>query len=564
MRSPLASWLWDYKPTWWKADLTAGATAAAVVIPQAMAYAAVAGLPVEVGLYCSLAAMLTYPLLGSSRPLSVTTTSAIAMLTATEVAAVASAQPSVAPVAIAVTLAFLVGAILLFARLCRLGFLANFISKPVLVGFQAGVGVAIIVGQLKAVLGVPIGSHATLGILRDAVSMASRANGPTVLMAATGVLLLLALPRLAPKVPAALVWVGASIVAAAVFGLSAYGVRSIGAIPAGLPRLALPDLALGRLLVPGAFGVALMSFTESTAAARTFRAKDDPPVSPNRELIAIGAANLASGLVGGMPAGGGASQTAVADGAGARSQMAQWVNAGVVLITLLVASRALSLMPQAALAAVIVVTGISMIKPAAFEAIAKVRRDELLWALVTVAGVILIGTLNGILVAVAISFLTLFYQANHPPVYALVYDRAADMFRRAGPRETDERFPKLLMLGTEGRITFANADLVGDRMNALIAQAHPDVIVLECEAIPDIEYTALLMLIEAEQALRRQGIALWMAALNPELRRIVDRSPLAEALGPERIFATRHKALEAYQARGAPDTSSVTFPLANA
>jgi high affinity sulfate transporter 1 len=563
MRSPLASWLSVYQPGWWKADLTAGATAAAVVIPQAMAYAAVAGLPVEVGLYCSLAAMLTYPLLGSSRPLSVTTTSAIAMLTATEVAAVASVQPAVSPVAIAVVLAFLVGAILLVARLFRLGFLANFISKPVLVGFQAGVGVAIIVGQLKAVLGVPIGSHSTLGILRDAVSMAPRANGPTVLVAVTGVLLLLGLPRLLPKVPWALVWVGSSIVAAAVLGLAAHGVRSIGAVPAGLPRLTLPDLALARALAPGALGIALMSFTESMAAARTFRANDDPPVDANRELVAIGAVNLASGLVGGMPAGGGASQTAVADGAGARSQMAQWVNAGVVLATLLIASRVLSLMPQAALAAVIIVTGISMIKPAAFDAIAKVRRDELLWALATVAGVILIGTLNGILVAVAISLLTLFYQANHPPVYALVYDRAADLFRRAAPGETDERFPRLLMLGTEGRVTFANAETVGDSMRALIAQTQPDVIVLECEAIPDIEYTALLMLIEAEQVLRQQGIALWLAAINPHLRLVIDRSPLASALGPERIFASRRKALEAYQARGTSQASNVTPPPAN-
>jgi high affinity sulfate transporter 1 len=564
MRSPFASWLWDYKPGWWKADLIAGATTAAVVIPQAMAYAAVAGLPVEVGLYCSLAAMLTYPLLGSSRPLSVTTTSSLAMLTATAVAAAAAVRPAASPVSIAVTLALLVGVFLLIARLLRLGFLANFISKPVLVGFQAGVGVAIIVGQLKAVLGVQIASRSTVDILTEAVAMAPRANGLAVLTAATGVVVLLGLPRLLPKVPAALVWVGSSIVAAAVLGLASHGVRAIGPVPAGLPRLTLPDLALARVLAPAALGVALMSFTETMAAARAFRANDDPPVDANRELVAIGVANVASSLVGGMPAGGGTSQTAVADGAGARSQMAQWLNAGVVLATLLVASRVLSLMPQSALAAVIIVTGVSMIRPVAFNAIAKVRRDELLWALATVVGVIFIGTLNGILVAVAISLLTLFYQANHPPVYALVYDRAGDLFRRAAPGETDERFPRLLMLGTEGRLTFANAETVRDKMRALIAQAQPDVIILECEAIPDIEYTALLMLIEDEQDLRRRGIALWLAAVNPELRVIIDRSPLAEALGPERIFLTRHKALDAYQVRGTPQASSGAPPLARA
>jgi SulP family sulfate permease len=546
-RFPIAAWLIGYKPAWARADLVAGLTTAAVVIPQAMAYAAVAGLPVEVGLYCSLAAMLVYPLLGSSRPLSVSTTSSIAMLTASEVVVMTASHPGLKATAIAATLALLVGAVLLLARLLRLGYLANFISKPVLVGFQAGVGVAIVVGQLKSVLGARIGGHSTVGVFMQLPTMLSQVHPPTLLVAAIGIVLLLGLRRLLPRAPAPLIWVALSIAAAAVLGLEAQGVKSIGTVPAGLPAFLLPDLSSSALLWPAALGIALMSLTESMAASRTFRALDDPPVDTNRELIAIGAANLAASLFSGMPAGGGASQTAVADAAGVRTQLAQWVGAAAVLVTVLFASGIISLMPQPALAAVILVTGLTMIRPETFAAIARVRMDGLIWALVTVAGVIAFGTLNGILVAVAISMLTLMYEANHPPVYAMAYDRDDDVFRRAAAG--DEAFPGLLMLGTQGRLTFANADRVRERMQALVTKAQPRVVVLECSAIPDIEYTALLMLVEGEQKLRAAGVDLWLAAVNPDLLKVLERSPLAASAGRQHIFLTLRKAVEAWRER---------------
>jgi sulfate permease, SulP family len=545
-RFPMANWLFTYRREWWRADVVAGLTAAAVVIPKAMAYAVIAGLSVEVGLYTALAAMLVYPLLGSSRPLSVTTTSAIAMLAAAQIA-VSTVETGAAATTVAATLALLVGGFLILARLLRLGFLANFISLPVLVGFEAGVGVVILVGQLKSVLGVHVISKTTIGTLLELPGLLTQAHGVTVLVAVTGIAVLLALPRFFPRLSAPLVWVVLSIVAAAVFGLEALGVKSVGTVPSGLPALALPDVSLAALLWPAALGIALMSFTESVAAARTFCQRNDPPINANQELLAVGAANVASALVGGLPAGGGASQTAVADAAGARSQMAQWINAVVVLLSLLLLSRVIGLLPQAALGALILVASVSMIKPESFRAIARVRRDELMWALATLAGVILIGTLEGILIAVAISILTLFYQANHPPVYAVAYNRAKAIFRRAGEHDSDETFPGLLMLRTEGRLTFANAANAAEKMQALVAQTQPRVIVLECSAIPDIEYTALTMLIEREENLRARGITLWLAAVNPDLLKTIERSPLAAALGHERMFFSLHKAVEAWQ-----------------
>jgi MFS superfamily sulfate permease-like transporter len=223
------------------------------------------------------------------------------------------------------------------------------------------------------------------------------------------------------------------------------------------------------------------------------------------------------------------------------------VSAGAVLITLLFLSSAIGALPEAALGAVIIVAAVGMIKPARFKAIARVRRDELMWALATVAGVVLIGTLQGILIAVAISMLTLMYQANHPPVYAVAYNRERQIFRRAGESESDETFPGLLILRTEGRLTFANAANAGEKMQALIAQARPRVVALECSGIPDIEYTALTMLADAEQRLRAEGITLWLVAVNPDLMSIFARSTVSAASDPERTFANLHKALEAWQ-----------------
>ena len=550
---PIAGWLRAYQPTWLRLDVIAGLTAAAVVIPKAMAYAVIAGLPVEAGLYTALAAMVVYPLLGSSRPLSVSTTSEIAMLSAAAIVSVTTANTGAGAAAVASTLALLVGGMLLAARILRLGFIANFVSKPVLVGFEAGIGVAVAVSQLKAVLGVHPASKTTLGILRELPGLLPHTHGLTLGVAIAGIVVLLALPRLFPRLSAPLVWMALSITAAAVLGLQALGVSSVGAVPSGLPSPVLPSLSLVAVLWPAALGIALMSFTESVAAARTFCQRGDAPINPNRELVAVGVANVAAAFMGGMPAGGGTSQTAVAEKAGARSQMAQWVNAVVVLLGLLFLSPVISLLPQAALGALVIVTGVSMVKPAHFRAIARVRRDELAWALVTVAGVILIGTLNGILVAVAISILTLFYQANHPPVYAVAYDREKAIFRRAGEHAGDETFPGLLLLRTEGRLTFANAANAAEKMKALVAQFNPRILVLECSAIPDIEYTALVMLSEAEQNLRARGVTLWLAALNPDLLKIVERTPLGKTLGSGRMFFNLPKALEAYRAAGDSD-----------
>lgn len=546
----MASWLWNYRREWLGGDVVGGATAAAVVIPKVMAYALIAGLTVEAGLYTALAAMLVYPLLGSSRLLIVSTSSSLAMMTAAAVAALTQTHGA-EPAAIAATLALLVGGVLLAASLLRLGFLANLISLPVLIGFQAGVGIVIIVGQLKSLLGVQVASKTTLGTLLELPGLLPQAHGLTMLVGAVGIVALVVLERRFPRGPIPLLVVASSIAVSLLLGLSAMGVKTAGSFPPGLPSLALPDVSLAATLWPAAVGLAIMSFTESITAARASWQQGEPPVKANQELLALGAANAAAAVVGGLPSDGAVSHTAIARQAGARSQLAQWAGAVAIIITLLLLSRAIAALPEAALAAVVLVVAAGMVKPADFTAIARVRRTELMWALVTVAGVVLIGTLEGVLIAVVISVLTLMYQANRPPVYAVAYNREQRVFRRVGESAADETFPGLLILRTEGRLTFANAENAGDKMRALMAEANPRVIVLECSGIPDIEYTALVQLAAAEQRLRERGVTLWLAAVNPGVLPVLARSPLEVAADPSRVFANLHKALAAWQAQSA-------------
>ncbi len=540
-----------YQKGWLRSDAVAGVTTAAVVIPQSMAYASIAGLPVQAGLYVALVPMFVYSLLGSSRPLSVSSTSTLAILTATQLElAVPDADPALL-IAAASTLALLVGGFLVVAGLLRLGFLANFISDPVLTGFKAGVGLVIVVGQVPKLLGVHIEGTRFFQKIFSILDHVPEANRATLILAATTLAVLVGMRRFRPQLPAPLVAVVLGIAAAALLGLQGAGVALTGPIPARIPRPALPHLSLFSSLWLGALGMALMSFTESIAAGRAFARHDDPRPAPNRELIALGAANIAGSFFQGFPAGGGTSQTAVNSRAGARTQVAALVTVAMVAATLLFLSPLISLLPQATLAAVVVVTTAPLLSTADFRAILHVRRVEFIWALVACAGVVILGTLQGILVAIAISLLTIMYQANHPLVYTLRRKPGTAVFRpQLSDHPADETIPGLLIVKTEGRMTFASAPRVRERLAALIEAARPQVVILECSAIPDIEYTALRILTRAEEKMQEGGISLWLSALNPLALEMIRRSPLGRTLGSERMFFDICDAVNAYETRG--------------
>jgi high affinity sulfate transporter 1 len=553
---PILGWLPHYRSGWLRLDLVAGLTAAAVVIPQAMAYASIAGLPVEVGLYTALVPMLVYALLGTSRPLSVSVTSTIAMLTASVLARVAPGGDRATLLVAAATLAVLVGALLVLAFLLRLGVIANFISAPVLAGFKAGIGVVIFVGQLGKILGISVPKGPFLQTIASLLGGLGGLHPPTLVLGLLTLALLLLLPRLVPRLSAPLVAVVLGIAASGLLDLGAQGIKLVGEVPPGLPSFSLPDLSLLRALLPGALGIALMSFTESIAAARAFHQHGEPEPDANQELLALGLANIGGGLLQGMPGGGGTSQTAVNDQAGAKTQAAELVTAGVVAVTLLFLAPLLSLMPQATLGALVLVAAAGLIKVGDFQAIARISRRELAWALVALAGVVFLGTLEGILVAIALSLLNLIFQANHPPVYAVGRVPGTDIYRPMVDHPEYETVPGLLILRTEGRLYFASAPRALEKMRALILEQDPQVVALECSAIPDIEYTALQRLAAGEGKLREAGIELWLVGLNPVPWHTIERSPLGATLGHERMLLDIPEAVKAYEQRYGRRTST--------
>ena len=548
---PSLDWLRRYQRVWLRADVVAGLTAAAVVIPKAMAYATIAGLPVQVGLYTVLVPTVIYALLGTSAPLSVSTTTTIAILTGAELAAVAPNGGAELATA-AVTLTLLVGVLLVAASVLRLGFVANFISEPVLTGFKSGIAVVIIVDQLPKLLGVHFEKTTFLRNLIALVGHVPETSLATLLVAAAMFALILGFERFLPRVPAPLVAVGLGIAASALLGLSAPGVETVGAIPRGLPAFVLPDLGLVAAMWPAAAGIALMSFTETIAAGRAFQAPGEPRPRANQELLALGFANAGGGLLGAMPAGGGTTQTAVNRTAGARTQLAELVTSAASLAVVLLLAPVIAYMPQATLAAVVVAYSIELIKPVEFRAILQVRRTEFYWAVVAFAGVMVLGTLKGIVIAVIVSLLALAQQTSRPPVYQVARKRGTNVFRRRSPEDhpDDESYPGLLMARIEGAIFFANAQHVGEQLLPLIDATDPRVIVLDCSALTDLEYTALKALDEAEERLARDGRTLWLAALNPDVLAMVERAPLGRRLGRERLFFNLELAVAEYQRRG--------------
>jgi sulfate permease, SulP family len=539
-------WFLNYDRTLLRFDLIAGVTAAAVVIPKAMAYAVIAGLPVETGLYTAFVPLVVYGILGSSRQLSVSSTTVLAILTQAELAEL---PPDIGPagqIAAAATLAFLAGVILVAASLLRLGFLGYFISSPVLTGFKAGVGTVIIVDQIPKLLGI---HFAKTGFFRNIIAILHHIPDSRLLTVAVGVgtiVLMVTLRRMFPKFPAVLAGMGCAIGASAAFGLKELGVECVGFVPRGLPSISLPNVSLMSQFFPAAMGIALMSFIETVASGKAFLRPSERSPDANRDLLATGVANLCGGFFQIFPSGGGMAQTATNTNAGARSQAAGLVTAVITLLVMIFLSPVLSFIPLAALAAVIIFVSLPMLSIKSFRAIYRVRRAEFIWALVATVGVILFGVMNGVLIAVIVSILTLMFKANHPPVYVLGRKTGTNVFRSLDEHPQDVTYLGVLIIRMEGTLTFLSAPRAIDRFRELVMRHSPKLILLDLDAVPDIEYTALEMLDQGEQRLREHGIDLWLCALNPRALAVVRHSSLGQRLQDGRMYFDVECAIRRY------------------
>ena len=448
---------------------------------------------------------------------------------------------------------------LVLARLMRLGFVADFISAPVLTGFKAGIGLVIVLDQIPKLLGTHITKH---GFFPDLLSVAQHVPETSLLTLAVAIATL-----------AILVGDGAPLAA---FAGAAGGRRrrrsrrrgtSASKRSASRPsatfrrdcrRSRCPTSRSPCSCCRRPRGIALMSFTETIAAGRAFARPGDPPVNANRELVAMGAGNLAGALSGAMPAGGGTSQTAVVRAAGGRTQKASLVTAGAALATMLFLAPLLGLLPNATLAMIVIVYSVGLIQPGEFVAIRKVRTMEFRWAIVAALGVLLFGTLQGIVVAIIVSLIGLSSQAARPMVHVIGRKRGADVLRPLSPEHPDdETFEGLLILRPEGRLFFANAQNVADQVRALTLEHQPRVLALDLSRVPDIEYSALQMLMESEKQATERGAVLWLAGLNPTVLEVVRRAGFDQQLGDRLIFNAR-MVIERYQALRAADAEATS------
>ncbi|SUA04189.1 sulfate ABC transporter [Mycolicibacterium fortuitum] len=558
MKQNLAHWLpgmaqfTGYQRSWLRGDVLAGVTVAAYLVPQVMAYATVAGLPPVAGLWAALVPMGVYALLGSSRQLSVGPESTTALMTATALAPLVVGDPA-RYAAMAAMLALLVGAICLVAGLCGLGFLADLLSRPVLVGYMTGVAVIMISGQLDKVSGVEVTGDEFVDQIRSFASGLGSVHVPTVVLSAAVLALLLLLYRIAPRFPGPLVAVLAATAVVWLFSLDDKGIRVVGGIPAGLPVPTLPPVAMTELLalaIPAA-GIAVVAFSDNALTARTFAARKGDTIDASAELRALGICNLTTGVTQGFPVSSSGSRTALGDTVGSRTQLYSLVMLATVLLVMLAGRDLLEHFPMAALGALVVYAALRLIDVAEFRRLARFRRSELFLAVATTVAVLGFGVLYGVLVAIALSLMDTLRRIARPHDSVLGYVPGV-----AGMHDVDDYpdarpVPGLVVYRYDAPLFFANAENFRERALAAVEAADGPVawFVLNAEAQVDPDLTAVDALEQLRRDLTARGIVFAMARVKSDLRDDLVAAGFIDRVGADRIFPTLPTAVEAFRNR---------------
>jgi SulP family sulfate permease len=544
--------LLGYRRDWLRPDALAGVTVAAYLIPQVMAYADVAGLAPAVGLWTIVGSLLVYTVFGSSRQLSVGPESTTALMTAVTIAPLAAGDPARYG-ALAAVLALLVGVLCLLGAAARLGFLADLLSRPVLVGYMAGVAVLMVVGQLGKVTRLPVDGDSVVAEVGSFARQLGQVHVPTALLAAGVLTFLLVAGAVLPRLPVPLVAVLLAAVVTAMFSLRDSGIQVIGEIPAGVPAPGLPSVSgadiLG-LLLP-AIGVAVVGYSDNVLTARSFATRNDYRIDANSELLALGTANVAAGVLQGFPVSSSASRTAIGDSLGSRSQVHSLVAVGVVVLVLLFGRPLLAAFPSAALGALVIYAALRLVEVTEFRRIGAFRRSELALALATTAGVLLLDVLGGVLVAIGLSILDLLRRIARPHDGIL-----GEVPGVAGMHDVDDyphatRIPGLVVYRYDAPLCFANADDFRRRALAAVDESPTPVewFLLNAEANVEIDITAADAIEALRTDLARRGIVFTMARVKQDLRAELASAGLVERIGEDRIFPTLPTALAAFRGR---------------
>jgi sulfate permease, SulP family len=547
---PGVSVLRDYQRSWLRGDLLAGVTVAAYLVPQVMAYAEVAGLPAIAGLWAAAAPLVVYAILGSSRQLSVGPESSTALMTAAAVTVlVAGDQQNYAATAAALALA--VGAVCLLCWLARLGFLANLLSHPVLIGYMAGIAMLMIVSQLEEVTGIAVEGDSVIPEVRSFFSHLGQVHWPTLLVATGTFVVLVVFQRFLPRWPGPLIAMVAAAAVVAALNLDQMDVETVGDIPRGLPPVAIPDFSTIDLstLLPAALGVTIVAYTDNVVTARAFAARRREVIDARQEFLALGAANLSAGFFSGFPVSSSGSRTVIGDALGSRTQLYSIVAAAAVLLTTLFLGPALATFPMAALGAVVVFAAIRLIDFRELRRIARFRHSELLLALATTAAVLIFDVLYGIAVAVALSILNLLRRIARPHDGILGFVPGLAGMHDIDDYATGRQMPGLLVYRYDAPLFFANAEDFKRRALESVDSADPPVewFLLNAEANTEVDLTGVDALEEVRKTLAERDIVFALARVKMDLRDDLAPTGFIDRVGEDRVFPTLPTAVDAYE-----------------
>jgi SulP family sulfate permease len=541
-----------YQRSWIRGDVLAGVTVAAYLVPQVMAYGEIAGVPPVYGLVSCLVPIVVYAVFGSSRQLSVGPESTTALMTAAGAGLIVASVGSDRYLDVVAALAVGVGLFCLIAWVARLGFLAEFLSRPVLVGYLGGVALLMIVGQLGSLLHISVSGTRTDQQLLSAASQLSQAHWPTVLLSGLSLVALFAIGRVAPRWPGPLFVIVAATLVVTILGVSRLGVDVVGSVPVSLPMLHLPDLTglpLGTLAYT-AVGIALVGYSDNVLTGRAFAERQGQRIRGNQEFLAIGLSNLGSGLTQGMPVSSSGSRTVLGDSLGSKTQLYSLVSGVCVILTILLLGPGLALFPRAALAALIVYAAVRLIDVAEWGRLARFRAAELILALVTAVTVLFVGVLPGIGIAVALSVIDLLRRLAAPHDSILGYVPGL-----AGMHDVDDYPAALQVEGIvvyryDSPLFFANAQNFRHRALAAVEHSTGPVLwfLLNAEANVEVDLTAVDALDTLRRTLNERGIVFAMARVKQDLRDQLAAAGFLESIGEDHVFATLPTAMAAYVA----------------
>jgi SulP family sulfate permease len=553
---PVAGELPRYRAPSARRDLIAGVTVAALAIPSAMAYAEVAGLSPVNGLYALLVPTVAYVLLGSSRQLVVGPEGSISTLVGAAILPLAVAGSADAG-GVAATLALLVGICFALAWVLRLGWIADYFSNAVLIGYIHGVAVILVIGQLGKLLGLSIDASEPLPQLWEVLRELGDVSGATIALAAVALAILLVLRLVMPRLPAALLVVVTAIGLSWALDLQAHGIAVVGPIPAGLPNFDLPhsDWRDALQLVPAALGIFLVAFSDEILTARSFAGKHNQDIRASQELLAMGAANAAAGLTQGFAVGASGSRTAVSDAMGVRTQIAGLVAASSVLVILLFLTEPVQYLPKAVLAAVIVSAAIGLVEPQAWRALAAVDRVEVAIAGATTGCVVVLGVLEALVVAVSLSIIDTVRRSASPHDAVLGWVERLGRYADVSLHRSATITPGVVVYRLDDRLFFANANYFKARIREAIRAARAPVswLVLDAEAITHVDSTGLAALEEVTRDLERDDITLVVARLRTRMQEQLERSELGRTIGRQHFYPSVHAAVdECVRSRAAP------------